>query len=51
VGDTRIADGDDLAAAVSGLSPGQKVAVTVTRDGTAKTVQVTLGTQPAEATS
>jgi hypothetical protein len=25
--------------------------VTVTRDGTAKTVQVTLGTQPAEATS
>jgi putative serine protease PepD len=51
VGDTRIADGDDLAAAVSGLSPGQEVAVTVTRDGTAKTVRVTLGTQPAEATS
>jgi putative serine protease PepD len=51
VGDTRISSGDDLAAAISGLSPGQKVAVKVTRDGSTQTVQVTLGTQPAEATS
>jgi len=51
VGDATVSSGDDLAAAISGLSPGQKVAVTVTRDGSAKTVQVTLGTQPAEATS
>ena len=51
VGDTTVSSGDDLASAISGLSPGQKVAVTVTRDGSAKTVQVTLGTQPAEATS
>jgi putative serine protease PepD len=51
VGDTKVASGDDLAAAISGLSPGQKVAVTVTRNGSAKTVQVTLGKQPAEATS
>jgi S1-C subfamily serine protease len=51
VGDTRISSGDDLAAAISGLSPGQKVAVKVTRDGSTQTVRVTLGTQPAEATS
>jgi putative serine protease PepD len=51
VGDTKVSSGDDLASAISGLSPGQKVAVTVTRDGSAKTVQVTLGKQPAEATS
>jgi putative serine protease PepD len=51
VGDTRISSGDDLAAAISGLSPGQKVAVKVTRDGSTQTVRVTLATQPAEATS
>jgi putative serine protease PepD len=51
VGDTEVSSGDDLASAISGLSPGQKIAVTVTRDGSAKTVQVTLGKQPAEATS
>jgi putative serine protease PepD len=51
VGDTEVSSGDDLASAISTLSPGQKVAVTVTRDGSGKTVQVTLGKQPAEATS
>jgi putative serine protease PepD len=51
IGSTKIADGDDLAAAISDLAPGDKVAVTVDRGGSAHTVTVTLGTQPAQATS
>ena len=51
IGATKITGGDDLAGAISSLSPGDKVAVTFTRGGTTRTVQVTLGTQPAQATS
>jgi putative serine protease PepD len=51
LGSAKIADGDDLAAAVSKLQPGEEVAVEVTRDGASRDVQVTLGTQPAEAKS
>jgi putative serine protease PepD len=51
VGSTKIADGDDLAAAIATLKPGDKVTVVVTRNGSSHDVQVTLGTQPAEATS
>jgi putative serine protease PepD len=51
VGTTSVADGDDLAAAISDLQPGDKVAVTFTRDGSTHTATVTLGTQPAQATS
>jgi putative serine protease PepD len=48
---TRIADGDALAAAVSSHEPGEKVTVRYTRDGASRTATVTLGTQPAQATS
>jgi putative serine protease PepD len=48
---TKITDGDSLAAAINTLSPGDRVAVTFTRGGSSKTVHVTLGTQPAQATS
>jgi putative serine protease PepD len=51
VGSTSIADGDDLAAAIETLQPGQKVQVTFNRDGAGHDVTVTLGTQPAQATS
>jgi putative serine protease PepD len=51
VGSTKISDGDDLAAAISGLAPGDKVTVKVTRNGSSHDVQVTLGKQPAEASS
>ena len=48
---TRITDGDSLAAAINALSPGDRVSVTFRRDGASRTAQVTLGTQPAQATS
>ncbi len=51
VGDAKVASGDDLAAAISDLAPGQKVTVKVTRAGASKTFDVTLATQPATATS
>jgi putative serine protease PepD len=51
VGSEKIANGDDLAAAVAGLAPGDKVTVKVTRNGSSHDVQVTLGRQPAQATS
>ena len=51
VASTKIGDGDALAAAISGLKPGDKVTVKVTRDGSSQDVQVTLGTQPAQAKS
>jgi putative serine protease PepD len=51
VGSTKVADGDDLAAAIADLRPGDKVTLKVTRHGSSHDVQVTLGTQPAEATS
>jgi putative serine protease PepD len=51
VGSTKVSNGDELAAAISALKPGDKVTVVVTRDGSSHDVQVTLGTQPSEATS
>jgi putative serine protease PepD len=48
---TKIADGDALAAAISAHAPGDRVTVRITRDDSAKTVQVTLGDQPAQAPS
>jgi putative serine protease PepD len=51
VGSTKITDGDELAAAISELAPGEKVTVQVTRDGSTKDVQVTLGDQPEQAAS
>ena len=41
-----ITDADALTAAVTQATPGQKVTVTVTHDGSSKHVSVTLGTQP-----
>ena len=41
-----IASSDDLSAAVLGKQPGDKVEITVQRDGSTKTVTVTLGTRP-----
>jgi putative serine protease PepD len=51
VGATKIGDGDQLSAAISKLEPGEKVTLKVTRDGSTHDVEVTLGTQPAQATS
>jgi len=51
IGESPVKSADELAAAISGLAPGDKVQVTVTRGGSTKTVEVTLGTQPATATS
>jgi putative serine protease PepD len=48
---TRVTDGDSLAAAINTLSPGDRVAVKFTRHGGERTAHVTLGTQPAQATS
>jgi putative serine protease PepD len=44
VGSQRIDDSDGLIAAVRSHAPGEKVAITYTRSGASKTVQVTLGT-------
>jgi putative serine protease PepD len=51
IGATRVTNGDDLAAAISALAPGVKVTVKVTRNGSSHDVRVTLGKQPAQATS
>jgi putative serine protease PepD len=42
---------DALTTAVSSAKPGEKVAVTVTRDGSSKQLTVTLGTRPATASN
>jgi putative serine protease PepD len=41
-----ITSADDLTAAVSARAPSDKVTVTITRSGTSKTIDVTLGTRP-----
>jgi putative serine protease PepD len=51
IGATSVTDGDDLAAAIARLSPGDKVTVTFRRDGSTRTVTVTLGKQPAQASA
>ncbi len=44
---TRVADAQDVAQAIAELAPGQRVAFTVLRDGTARrTIEVTLGERP-----
>jgi putative serine protease PepD len=51
IGTAPVTDGDDLAAAIARLSPGDKVTVTFRRDGSTRTVTVTLGKQPAQASA
>jgi len=43
---TAITSPDDLASAINGHQPGDKVTVTYTRDGQTKTADVTLGSRP-----
>ncbi len=43
---TAITSPDDLASAINGHQPGDKVTVTYTRDGQTKTASVTLGSRP-----
>ena len=47
VGSTPITSADDLTAAISARAPGDKVTLTITRNGTTKSIDVTLGTRPA----
>ena len=46
VGDTSIGSADELRRLVDSKHPGDQVEVTVKRNGTTKTVTVTLGTRP-----
>ncbi|MHB8468310.1 MAG: S1C family serine protease [Gaiellaceae bacterium] len=46
IGSTAIANADDLTASMSAHQPGDKVTFTVTRNGSTKTIDVTLGTRP-----
>jgi S1-C subfamily serine protease len=39
---------DDVAAAIASRSPGDRVAIVVQRDGGRQTLQVALGTRPAQ---
>ena len=48
---TPITSADDITAAVSGAKSGEKVQVTVKRDGATKHVSVTLGVQPSSPSS
>jgi len=47
VGSTSVTSADDLTAAISSRSPGDKVTLTITRNGATKSIDVTLGTRPA----
>jgi putative serine protease PepD len=47
VDSTRITKADDLTAAVTAHAPNDKVTITVTRNGTSKQIDVTLGVRPA----
>jgi putative serine protease PepD len=46
VDDTTIATADDVAQSISDKKPGDKVKVTVDRNGHSQTIEVTLGTRP-----
>jgi putative serine protease PepD len=46
VGTTQITSADDLTAAVNSYKPGDKAAMTVTHNGSSKTVSVTFGNRP-----
>jgi putative serine protease PepD len=48
---TRIRNGNDLVAAIAAHDPGDHVAVTVRRGSDTHDVQVTLGTQPSQASA
>lgn len=48
IGEATVRSQNDLVAAIAEDEPGEKVAVTVTRDGREMTVDVTLGTQPTQ---
>jgi putative serine protease PepD len=50
VGADAITNPDDLASAIAGHQPGDKVTVTFQRDGATKTTPVTLGTRPTTTT-
>ena len=43
IGDTTVADDDDLIRAIRAQKPGDEVTVTYTRDGNSAQVKVTLG--------
>jgi putative serine protease PepD len=47
VDSTRITKADDLTAAITAHAPNDKVTITVTRNGTSKQIDVTLGVRPA----
>ena len=49
IGGKQVQTSDDLAAIIAGYKPGDKVQVQLTRGGSQKTVEVTLGTQPTQA--
>jgi putative serine protease PepD len=49
IGSTKVTDSGDLVAAVANHKPGDKVDVTIRRNGSTQKVTVTLGTQPASA--
>jgi putative serine protease PepD len=51
VGDTSVASPDDVAQAIAGDKPGDKVDVTVVRNGSQHTVSVTLGQRPEQVPS
>jgi putative serine protease PepD len=46
LGDTKIADANDLSSAVDTHDPGEQVTLTIERGGQQRTVSVTLGTRP-----
>jgi putative serine protease PepD len=46
VNDHQIATGDDLSSVIDSYKPGDSIKVTFTRDGSSRTVTVTLGTRP-----
>ncbi len=47
IGDTKIERPDDVAAAIEGRKPGDRIELTVTRDGARRTLEVKLGSRPA----
>jgi putative serine protease PepD len=49
IGGKQVQTSDDLAAIIAGYKPGDKVSIVLSRGGSTKTVQVTLGTQPSQA--
>jgi S1-C subfamily serine protease len=51
IGSTKVRNGNDLVAAIAAQGPGDQVTVTVRRGSDTRDVQVTLGTQPSQASS